>query len=257
MKQIPDDLSGVYRELFEEIKKGEPPNQELARRAVSWVFGAQTQLRADEFIKAISSGYENYKERVTVDDIISCCHHLLLYNASSDRIEFGHFSVVQFIEKEKKEEYGHSQVHGLMSFLCLNAMWEAARVNDKGFRLDHVENYVHGLTKATVVGKDSENSRRTFVSFWCYATNFWAFHCEGSGADSGTQNTWENPLRWWCEIKQVVSRIPFAEDANVSLGVNSIGYRIPEGSAENFSEWIFMISCKPTPCHFRPLRQPC
>jgi hypothetical protein len=254
MKDIPKELSGIYQGLFERINEDSlESNRELAWRAISWVFAAQTQLNVNEVIKAVSSGYRKwYEEAVTCDDIITCCHQLLVYKPSSNTIEFSHFSVVQHIEKERMEECSQKKVHSLLSFLCLNAMWESAQVHDRGFKPEPLQSYVDGLTQLTcssVHNHATGNSQETFMSFWCYETNFWAFHCERSDADSGMDVTWGNPLSLWCGIKQQVkptagAHVFLSEPTNVSLGVNSIRHRIPETSAKDVSEWVFMVSCK-------------
>jgi hypothetical protein len=54
-----------------------------------------------------------------VEEIVSSWHHLVIFNKSSDIVEFGHFSVVEFIRDERKEEYNQVRVHSLVPFLCL------------------------------------------------------------------------------------------------------------------------------------------
>jgi hypothetical protein len=159
---------------------------------------------------------------------------------------------VEFIRDEKKHEYSQVHVHSLVSYLCLNAMWEVARVNNQGHKLEYIDEYVHslvdtthGIDEADEYGPSEELKpmNRSFVTFWCYATNFWAFHCESCGADSGSANMWDVPLESWCAIKQPIDSIPFVERSDVSFGINSISHRIPEKSAKSFKEWLFMISC--------------
>jgi hypothetical protein len=237
MKAIPKDLLGVYRELFDRINNDRPLKKELARRTISWLIAAKNQLRADELIKALSSGYAEYHADVTVEDIISSCHHLAVYNKSLVIVEFGHFSVVEFIRDEKKDEYSQEKVHDITAFLCLNAMWE----------------YVSSLIGSFVAteqrnefspSEEHESPHKTYVTFWYYAINLWAFHCQASGSDSPVPKMWDSPLRLWREIRQGIHGIPFTEPSSVSLGINSIRHRIPEHSARIFDEWLFMISCQ-------------
>jgi hypothetical protein len=60
IKELPKDLIGVYRELFVRISDDRPLRQELAKRTIGWIIGAQNQLRAAELVKALSSNYEEY-----------------------------------------------------------------------------------------------------------------------------------------------------------------------------------------------------
>jgi hypothetical protein len=74
MKEIPRDLLGVHRELFERINNDRPLRQELARRVISWLIAVKNLLCANEFFKALSSGYVEYLADFIVEDIISSCH---------------------------------------------------------------------------------------------------------------------------------------------------------------------------------------
>jgi hypothetical protein len=253
MRTIPKDLLGVYRELFDRINNDRPLKKELARRTISWLIAAKNQVRADELIKALSSGYAEYRADVTVEDIVSSCHHLAVYNKSLEIVEFGHFSVVEFIRDEKKDEYSQGKVHEITAFLCLNAMWEVGRVEVQGLQQEIIREYVSSLIGGFVAterrnesspSEEHESPNKTYVTFWYYATNLWAFHCQSSGSDSPVPKMWDNPLGLWREIRQGIHSIPFTEPSSMSLGVNSIRHRIPEHSAGMFDEWLFMISCR-------------
>ena len=239
MKKIPRELSAMYRDLFERIDK-EPleSKRELARRAISWVLGAVRQLSADQLIEAVSSGYRDWcEEAVTRDQILSCCHHLLAYRSASDTIEFSHFSVVQYVEEEGGDDYCQQRVHSLLSRLSLNAMCEEAEAFAQ-------------LTSTSARGRRAtSNSRETWVSFWCYATNYWAFHCDRSGAVSSANTSWREALDRWCEIEQVGSTAWVGSwAAYIDIDKKSIAGRIPWAAAQGFGQWIFMVSCKLNPC---------
>jgi hypothetical protein len=122
MDDIPPDLSGIYTVLFQQISDDRPYRKELAKRAISWGLGTQVQLSAKEFIKAMSVAYREYNDTVEINDVISSCHHLIIHNKASDVIKFGHFSVLEYIQKHRKEDYGQLSIYNTIAYLCLNAL---------------------------------------------------------------------------------------------------------------------------------------
>jgi hypothetical protein len=263
MKDIPKDLIDVYKKLLEKINSERSRKQELAKRAISWVAGSQVQLRSDEFMKAISFGYQN----TDVEDVISCCHHLLTHNQSHDVVELGHFSIVEFIRDQKAGDFAPVAIHSMIAFLCLNAIYVTARVRKDIELSDEDQSYVQRLSTGSYVAEEDDGDgrhdnekehnhddhaghdavrikKKNSMSFRQYATNLWASHCERVDTKCLAKDKWVTVLESWRELEQVGGQIPQTEATTVSLGANSISHRIPETAAEDFTQWIFMVSCK-------------
>jgi hypothetical protein len=150
MRDIPLDLKGIYAGLFQKINEDRRPyKRELAKRAISWLLGAQAQLSTKEFLKAMSSAYEDYNDTVEIADVISSCHHLMIHNAATDVIEFGHFSVLEYTQEDRKDDYGQFSIHNTIAYLCLNALWQSARVEDQGLESKPIRRYVDSLAETS------------------------------------------------------------------------------------------------------------
>jgi hypothetical protein len=249
MKEIPTDLLGVYHNFFDRIERDRHQRRELAKRAINWVLGAQSQLSAQELILATSSGYEGYQANVTIEEVISSRHHLMIYNKTSDTTEFGHFSMVEFIRDQKKE-FSQDKIHDLIAFLSLNAMNEEARVIDQHLRSSYVEKYVRTVVGSSIRSKhsneiDQSNTKnKQFVSFWIYVVNLWGFHCQTPGADAGEPMMWSEPFISWSAIKttkQSTRVISLTRNSGVSPGLNSIDHSVPEMLGQTFEKWLFSI----------------
>ncbi|KAH8589100.1 hypothetical protein B0O99DRAFT_637695 [Bisporella sp. PMI_857] len=257
MNKIPPMLDGIYAELFQRIDDDHdhPERQELARRAISWLLGAHVQLSANEFIKAISAAYEDYNYKVTINDVLSSCHHLVTYDTQADTFTIGHFSVTEYIQEHRKEDYGQSRIHNTIAYLCLNAMWQSARINYQGFESESILKYVRSLTVKPLPdihgGENSgisihsvnEPMSKSFFNeptFWSYATNVWPAHCEAGGADSGNPNEWDEILEAWCDINRSTGKVPITE----FVYFGSIQRRVLKiGLVNDFNSWIFLVSC--------------
>lgn len=276
LKDLPDGLSSIYSTLFAKVRQERPRDRALATRTISWLLSALVTLKSKEFITAVSSNYENHQVKVTKDTIIAACHHLVIFNESSDTFGFGHSSVVEYIQDYEQIEFGEAESKNLLAYLCLNAVYHVTqlitnelktenlsrrqylkRISDD-MRLDAHANKV--LTSMTQQG--SVNSGYDFdllpwqntlapSTFLAYATEYWAFHCQKSGLEHQSPFLWEDTLQAWvaCNnallIPQLTGRgVPpaFVDDVydQISYRLHACGCDISETSRKK----LLFISCK-------------
>jgi hypothetical protein len=130
-------------------------------------------------------------------------------------------------------------------------MRQSARVNDQGLGPETIQKYVCSLSRTTKVVTQYNKftglrEEAIYWDFWIYAINFWAFHCEKGGADSGVTNEWDVVLRAWGAISQAICKFPIPHVPILlsEFPIVLVGARAREDSAKDFKSWIFMVLYK-------------
>lgn len=149
MGELPGDLSSIYEGLFLMIERDRPQHQHLSRRIICWILCSQVQLKSEDFIDSVIPGDQGYAFDTTKEDILSVCHHLVVYNKTSDIFEFGHFSVNEFIRRHKQDEYSLNEAHNMCAWLCLRIMYNVTDIFER-WKISHevdetLEEYVRSV----------------------------------------------------------------------------------------------------------------
>jgi hypothetical protein len=104
---VDNALNPMYDKIYQLISEDHKEQQLLAHRIIRWLLCEVYPLPAKELIKGVcmdTSSPEgkilhekNENGLVDVEEALSACHHLVVYHKSNDRLDFGHFSVVEFL----------------------------------------------------------------------------------------------------------------------------------------------------------------
>ncbi|KAH6855628.1 hypothetical protein B0I37DRAFT_411606 [Chaetomium sp. MPI-CAGE-AT-0009] len=194
--ELPSELSGIYRDLFERIRHRRKLHQDYARLAISWILGMRLALRAEDLLQAIVSGIDDVDDvgilETNVDDILTACEGLVTYNKARDVLEFGHFSVLEFIQQEKRDLYHQSQVHLRIGTTCVRVLEGMHRIYHTSTpdpdedhwqllrkRMEFIGHW--GCLSCSTISELPPGDRnvRTFIQ---YVNLMWAYHCAASGS---------------------------------------------------------------------------
>ncbi|KAH6632792.1 hypothetical protein F5144DRAFT_489603 [Chaetomium tenue] len=197
--ELPSELGGIYRGLFERIQSRRKLHQDYARFAISWILGTALTLRAGDVLQAIVAGIDDVDDvgilETTIDDVLTACEGIVTYNKARDVFEFGHVSVLEFIQKEKQELYGQTQVHLRIGTTCVRVLEGMKQIyhspkpkshnssdNDWQLLRQRMEFIGHwACLSCPTIGElpSGDRNARTFIQ---YANLMWAYHCASSGA---------------------------------------------------------------------------
>jgi hypothetical protein len=201
--ELPSELSGIYRDLFERIQNRRKLHQDYARLAISWILGMRLVLRAEDLIRAIIAGMDDVDDEgileTSKDDILTACEGIVTHNKARDVLEFGHVSVLEFIRRDKQDLYDQRQVHTRIGTTCVRVLEGMHRVyhtsppeshssdDDDDDDDDHsqllrkrMEFIGHWacLSCPTISDIPQRGSNtRTFIQ---YVNFMWAYHCGAS-----------------------------------------------------------------------------
>jgi hypothetical protein len=225
----------------------------------------------------VSSNYENYQVQVTKDTIITACYHLVAFNESSDTCGFGHFSVAEYIQEQERTDFGEAKVHELLAGLCPHALHDTTRVIQRG--LNPVDMATQGYVKAITDEPQLDTHLRNYIdlstqeqsleplgflyegpqprsTFFLYAAECWAFHCQRSGSDDGPSKFWDTILQAWFEYGSC-ALLPHFRAPETGFGYHRsrelISYRLYsffKNTVSSVNDRFIVISCKrtqPTP----------
>jgi ankyrin repeat protein len=153
LNELPDNLAGVYEMLLSRIEGEVPGNKVLAIKTITWLLTAEKSLPTFILIHAVCMNSTERPEETSPDDILYACHHLVTLNKLTDRFEFGHFSVVEFL-MTKRDMFDPAHSHAVLAETCLDTFY-------------NIEFGQH---------KPPQDSLEA------YATLFWAVHCQKSAS---------------------------------------------------------------------------
>ncbi|KAL5315085.1 hypothetical protein ACEPPN_017736 [Leptodophora sp. 'Broadleaf-Isolate-01'] len=139
LESLPPDLYGTYDRILQRIEQRPPKQQELARKALMWVFYAKRPLEPQELVHAlaIQNGMTQIKELKDYDkeNILSCCGGLLLVLVTGEyddeHIHPIHYSVFEYfgsvtsnIQRDLRVKYftTASQAHSEIASSCIEYM---------------------------------------------------------------------------------------------------------------------------------------
>jgi len=157
LRQLPDELDGVYSIIVGQIHNGSAWSMPLAKKALRWMLHAQQALGSHELIKALSADSDASRSSVTVDLLLNICCNLVMYDSELDVVRFVHLSVREYLE-QGQEEYEMCLSHASIAVACLQSC-------------------LHGSKpKRKVQLRNSQNK-----TFYDYAMVYWPLHCANSG----------------------------------------------------------------------------
>ena len=132
MRELPAELTGIYKGLLDRIDTSSRTHQDYARLAISWIIGAKISLKTDKFVQAVIAGLESADAvqvaDLNVDDILTACQGLVVQNRELDTLDFGHISVLEFVQKEKDELYNYHQVHNCIATACIRTLYGMVQI---------------------------------------------------------------------------------------------------------------------------------
>jgi hypothetical protein len=199
--ELPSELSGIYRDLFERMQKRRKLHQDYARLAISWILGMRLALRAGDLLQAIITGIDDVNDaeilETTVDDVLTACEGIVTYNKARDVLEFGHVSVLEFIQQHKQNMYDQPQVHLRIGTTCVRVLEGMHQIyhtsapkfhNEDGHEEGHrqllrkrMEFIGHWACLSCPTIEElplADRNARTFIQ---YVNVMWAYHCASSG----------------------------------------------------------------------------
>lgn len=202
--ELPSELGGIYHGLFERIQSRRKIHQDYARLAISWILGAALTLRARDVLQAIIAGIDDVDDvailETTMDDVLTACEGLVTYNQARDVLEFGHVSVLEYIQKEKQDLYDQAQVHLRIGTTCVRVLEGMKQIyhspepksnnnnsknsSDNGWDIlrQRMEFIGHWACFSCPTIKELPSQGRNARTFIQYANLMWAYHCASSGA---------------------------------------------------------------------------
>ena len=118
LKSLPKRLDEAYKGIMDRINmKGKDVE---ALRILSWIFYAFRPLSASELGEALAirEGVKLNKDLIqNLTDILDTCENLLVYNDSSQTVEFTHYSAKEYLAREQIQKLLRPEQ---VAKLCLN-----------------------------------------------------------------------------------------------------------------------------------------
>jgi hypothetical protein len=200
--ELPSELSGIYNDLFERMQKRRKLHQDYARLAISWILGTRLTLRAEDLLQAVIIGIDDVNNEgileTSIDDVLTACEGIVTYNKARDVLEFGHVSVLEFIQKHKQDMYDQPQVHLRIGTTCVRVLEGMHQIyhtpTPRSHKHDHEKEDLRQLLRSRMefIGHWAclscptieelplgDRNLRTFIQ---YTNLMWAYHCASSGA---------------------------------------------------------------------------
>lgn len=144
LETLPEDLSSVYRDIYEAATKT-PTNKKFADRAIRWVMYSLRPLTSDELLFAICQDPDDnaiVTPRAEVDEdlILDLCHNILILDSSKrdDGFQFegsdkpvwrlAHQAVAEFFENHAY--CGKTLAHNAVGRVCLMILLDTFKDED-------------------------------------------------------------------------------------------------------------------------------
>lgn len=257
------DLQAVYQRMNEAIRGPAVPREklDLAQWTISWILGARLELQSKELLKALRWKFGDYMV-IAEADVISACNHFVVVNKAKDTFEFGHFSVREFFQEQIM--YREPDIHDFLAESWLQVLHLVARANEepaqsKGTRAAKDvkrEEYVKSIGDYSTLDSSGIEDRLSFLrSFYPYAQEFWAYHCEKSARKGDQNNTWEHALTLWRQCQGRLTPEYWLRRGTFLRTIGSISDRLgfsmaaqSDGSeTESHRHWHFLVACQYPP----------
>ncbi|KAF4620181.1 hypothetical protein G7Y89_g14641 [Cudoniella acicularis] len=97
LSNLPSDLKHSYQAVMTSIAQSEEPTPKLAQRIMKWLLCAQEAPNSETFIFAICYDMPG-SSTLTLQDILSICCNLVIYDDILKRFQFTHLSVLEYLE---------------------------------------------------------------------------------------------------------------------------------------------------------------
>lgn len=111
LDHMPLTMQDIYDEIMQRIKDSEPGDQDLAIRALSWVFHTakgtgSRPLNMDEILDLISIEIDDTEVteeslKSLPDDLLHACRGLLVVDDDTNTVRFPHLTVLEYFRKSK------------------------------------------------------------------------------------------------------------------------------------------------------------
>jgi hypothetical protein len=118
LTNLPEELNETYSTIVEELLTQEYPNQEISIAALKWLSCARRQLKAEEFISAVSVSPQGQCFTLSKTTLLDICCNLVVYDSVQNFFRFAHLSVREYLEKE--HHCGVSTANAVALHRCLD-----------------------------------------------------------------------------------------------------------------------------------------
>jgi hypothetical protein len=174
----------MYKKLFDLVRQDDPRNSMLAYRTIAWLMCQVYPLPSKELIKGVCLDLDetdvisqqlsaDYSGGViTTNSINTACHHLLTYNDATDHFEFGHFSVVEFMNSQGDLNW-HNFGHTALAKICLRTLcllMEKESESDSGSEKDNESPIFEVQTPPEQNNRDSDAASLFTLPFSEYSS---------------------------------------------------------------------------------------
>lgn len=115
--KLPPTVIGMYTKMMDELETSEDERKRLlATQVLKWILTARCSFSARHLIEAICP-YSPLLDpsRVTKDDVLVACNHLLRWDEIKDKFGSGHISVSTFLQTHNSIEFGHEARHSFLA----------------------------------------------------------------------------------------------------------------------------------------------
>ena len=208
---VDNALNPMYNKIYRLIAKDPKEQQLLAHRIIKWLLCEVYPLPAKELIKGVCMDASSPEAKVLneknksglldVNDVLSACHHLVVYYKSTDRLDFGHFSVVEFLKGPSMAIFENSMAHCTLSSACFHVLFSITDFNSL----------------------DTDRQLETYAMF------NWAWHYKNSEEPEGVTDVQNLFSKFWKEDEYFSKTVASTESRIVSF-VDHHGERKESGA---------------------------
>lgn len=119
LDHLPQELEKSYDVVMSHILQAEDPNPHLASRILKWILCARKALDSTSISQAICVERRD-QTLLSIDEILSVCCNLVVYNKETDKFQFSHLSVREYLES--RPEYSAEEANYMAAETCLTCM---------------------------------------------------------------------------------------------------------------------------------------
>jgi ankyrin repeat protein len=168
LETMPNDLSQLYQETLQRIKKQSPKRSELGMSVLGWISYAKRPILVDELRHALSLGYlEDEKRQTTMDMdnlvrpqmLVDCCGGLITVEAESQVIRLVHYTAQEYFQSHAESLFPDTQM--TIAGACLTYLL--------------FDDFISG----PCLDEKILNERTQQFKFLEYASSYWGDHTRG------------------------------------------------------------------------------
>jgi hypothetical protein len=178
LANLPEELNETYSIIMEEILTQEYPNQEISIAALKWSSCARRQLKAEEFISAVSISPQGQYFTLSKPTLLDICCNLVVYDSVQNFFRFAHLSVREYLEKER--HCGVSTANAVALHRCLDVTF--GLVN-------------HGLSNAALTHNKAMALKPYAVAYWVQHQRLTSSNTFGSDLRDKLNAFWSRSCR--------------------------------------------------------------